>query len=75
MTWSELIRRIKALGYRSHRTGKGSHQQYIHGETGKVLTIAVHTSQEVGTGLAHRILKEATEGAKSADAKSKKENK
>jgi hypothetical protein len=41
------------------RSGKGSHRQFIHPTTGHVITVAVHTKKEVGTGLANRILKEA----------------
>ena len=59
MTWGELIRRLKAAGYVEQRTGGGSHRHFVHPETGKVITVSVHTKKEVGTGLAHRILKEA----------------
>ena len=59
MTWSELIRRLKAAGFVERRTGKGSHRQFVHATSGKVITVAVHTKKEVGTGLAYRILKEA----------------
>ena len=59
MTWAELIRRLKAHGFEELRTGKGSHRQFWHPATGKVLTVAVHTKKEVGTGLANRILKDA----------------
>ena len=59
MTWSELIRRLRTAGFVEQRTGKGSHRQLVHTETKKVITVSVHTSKEVGTGLAHRIIKEA----------------
>lgn len=59
MTWGELIRRLKVAGYVEHPTGKGSHRQFVHPATGKVITVSVHTKKEVGTGLAHRMLKEA----------------
>ena len=59
VTWGELIRRLKAAGFVEQRTGKGSHRQFVHSETKKVITVAVHTKKEVGTGLAYRILKEA----------------
>ena len=59
MTWAELIRRLKAAGFVELRTGKGSHRQLVNPATGKVITVAVHTKKEVGTGLAQRILKEA----------------
>lgn len=59
MTWGELIRRLKAAGFVERRSGKGSHRQFVHPITGKIITVAVHTKKEVGTGLAQRILKEA----------------
>ena len=59
MTWAELIRRLKAAGFVEHRTAKGSHRQLINPISRKVITVAVHTKKEVGTGLAQRILKEA----------------
>jgi predicted RNA binding protein YcfA (HicA-like mRNA interferase family) len=59
VTWAELIRRLKAAGFVEARTGKGSHRQFVNPRTGKIITIAVHTKKEVGTGLAARILKEA----------------
>jgi predicted RNA binding protein YcfA (HicA-like mRNA interferase family) len=59
VTWGELIRRLKTAGYVEHRTGKGSHRQFVHRGTGRIITIAVHTKKEVGSGLANRILKEA----------------
>ena len=59
VTWGELIRRLKAAGFVEHRRGKGSHRQFVHPERKTVITVSVHTKKEVGTGLAHRILKEA----------------
>ena len=59
VTWGELIRRLKAAGFVEARTGKGSHRQLIHRNTGQIITIAVHTKKEVGAGLAAKILKEA----------------
>jgi predicted RNA binding protein YcfA (HicA-like mRNA interferase family) len=59
VTWGELIRRLKAAGFVEQRTGKGSHRQFVQPATGRVITVAVHTKKEVGTGLAQRILKEA----------------
>lgn len=59
VTWAELIRRLRAAGFVEHRTAKGSHRQFIHPATGRIITVSVHTKKEVGTGLAQRILKEA----------------
>lgn len=59
MTWGELMRRLKAAGFVEQRHGKGRHRQFVHPESGRVITVAVHTKKEVGAGLARRILKEA----------------
>ena len=59
MTWAELIRNLKAAGFVERRTGKGSHRQFVHPVTQKVITIAVHTKKEVGKGLEQHILKDA----------------
>jgi predicted RNA binding protein YcfA (HicA-like mRNA interferase family) len=59
VTWGELIRQLKAAGFVEQRHGKGSHRQFIHPTSKKVITVALHTKNEVGTGLARRILKEA----------------
>ena len=40
-------------------TGKGSHRQFVHPGTKKVITVAVHTKKDVGKGLERRILKDA----------------
>ena len=69
MTWAELIRVLKQHGFEELRTGKGSHRQFVNMTTQRVVTIAVHTKKDVGTGLLNRILKDA--GIKrSKDAKS-----
>jgi predicted RNA binding protein YcfA (HicA-like mRNA interferase family) len=59
VTWGELIRRLKAAGFVEVRSGKGRHRQLVHPKTGQIITIAVHTKKDVGTGLAAKILKEA----------------
>jgi predicted RNA binding protein YcfA (HicA-like mRNA interferase family) len=59
VTWGELIRRLKAAGFVEQRHRKGSHRQLVHPASGRVITVAVHTKKEVGTGLARRILKDA----------------
>jgi len=58
VTWGELMRRLQAAGFVEPRRGKGSHRQFVH-LNGQVVTVSVHTTKEVGTGRARRILKEA----------------
>lgn len=59
MTWAELVRKLKEHGFEELRTGKGSHRQFWNPTTKRIVTIAVHTKKEVGTGLLNRILKDA----------------
>ena len=59
MTWAELIRKLQEYGFEELRTGKGSHRQFWHPLSKKIITVTVHTKKEVGTGLANRILKDA----------------
>jgi predicted RNA binding protein YcfA (HicA-like mRNA interferase family) len=59
VTWAELIRQLRAHGFEELRSGKGSHRQFWNPATKRVVTIAVHTKKEIGTGLLNRILKDA----------------
>jgi predicted RNA binding protein YcfA (HicA-like mRNA interferase family) len=59
VTWGELIRRRQAAGFVEQRRGKGSHRQFVPPDNRRVVTASVHTTKEVGTGLARRMLKEA----------------
>jgi mRNA interferase HicA len=59
VTWAELVRRLREHGFEELRTGKGSHRQFWNPTTRRVVTIALHTKKEIGTGLLNRILKDA----------------
>jgi predicted RNA binding protein YcfA (HicA-like mRNA interferase family) len=59
VTWAELIRQLREHGFEELRTAKGSHRQFWHPTSRKIVTVTVHTKKEVGTGLANRILKDA----------------
>jgi predicted RNA binding protein YcfA (HicA-like mRNA interferase family) len=58
MKSSELIRILKKDGWIVMRQ-KGSHMIMQHPNKPKQLTVPNHGSQEVGTGLASKILKDA----------------
>jgi HicA toxin of bacterial toxin-antitoxin, len=51
--------RLQPSNQLTPRHVSSSHRQLVHRKTGQVITIAVHTKKEVGTGLAAKILKEA----------------
>jgi predicted RNA binding protein YcfA (HicA-like mRNA interferase family) len=59
VAWGELNPRLQAAGFVEPRRGTGRHRQFVHPDNGRVVTVSVHTTKEVGTGLARRILKEA----------------
>jgi predicted RNA binding protein YcfA (HicA-like mRNA interferase family) len=59
MTWGELLRLLRRHGWREERTGKGSHILLSHPSRRSVIWVSRHTKQEVGSGLARRILKDA----------------
>jgi len=60
MKWSELKKKLKKAGFVFLRDAKGSHEIWHHPQRkGSEIVIANHQSQEVGTGLAQKILKQA----------------
>jgi len=60
MKWSELIKKLKRAGYVYLRDAKGSHEYWHHPDKkGSEIVISKHSSKEVGTGLANKILKQA----------------
>jgi predicted RNA binding protein YcfA (HicA-like mRNA interferase family) len=58
VTWTEVIRRLKAAGFVEVRSGKGSHLPLKHRTSGKEVWVAVHTKKDAGR-LGNRILREA----------------
>jgi len=60
MKWNELTKRLKKEGWRFFKNAKGSHEFWYHPEKpGIYILVAQHGSQEIGTGLANKILKQA----------------
>ncbi len=59
MKWHELKKKLKKAGFSYFRGGKGSHVIWRNEETGETMVICNHDSQEVGTGLANKLLKKA----------------
>lgn len=58
MTWAEVIRRPKTVGFVDVRSGKGSHLPLQHPSTGEEVWAAVHTKKDAGR-LGNRVLREA----------------
>jgi predicted RNA binding protein YcfA (HicA-like mRNA interferase family) len=58
VTWGEVIRKLKAVGYQEIRTGKGAHVLFRHKTTGQEVWVTIHTKKDAGQ-LGNRILREA----------------
>jgi predicted RNA binding protein YcfA (HicA-like mRNA interferase family) len=58
VTAREMIRFLKAHGFVEDRQS-GSHLTLWHPDRGVSITVPVHTSCDIGRGLASRILKDA----------------
>ena len=59
MKWFELKKKLKLAGFSYYRSGKGSHVIWRNDSTGGTIVVCNHDSQEVGTGLANKLLKKA----------------
>jgi len=58
MTWGELERLIRKAGWKLYSHGS-RHDLYVHPTIPKIIQIGRHKSQEVATGTANKILKDA----------------
>lgn len=58
MTWSEVVRALKAAGFVEQRTGKGSHRLFVHPGTKQEIWVSYHAKKEAGN-LGNRILRDA----------------
>lgn len=58
ITAKELIRFLKQNGFEFFDS-KGSHQHFVHQETGRKVTVPVHAGKIIGPGLIKSILKQA----------------
>ena len=55
--WAEVIRKLKAAGFKEERTGKGAHRKFVHPQTGKEVWVSMH-GHDAGQ-LGNRILRDA----------------
>jgi predicted RNA binding protein YcfA (HicA-like mRNA interferase family) len=58
MRYAELIRRLRKLGCKFYRQGKGSHEVWWNPETGRRAIITHHTQREIPPGTLNDILKD-----------------
>ena len=58
MTYGELTRKLRKLGFRLYRRAKGSHEIWWNPATKTFTTISAHKSREVPKGTLSDILKQ-----------------
>ena len=58
MTYGELTRRLRRLGVRYERHGRGSHEIWVNPASRSVALIPNHGSRELATGTVRSILKQ-----------------
>ena len=58
MTYREVTVRLKKLGFRFYRQGKGSHELWVRDPDGKVIPVPRHASREIRKGTIAMIIKE-----------------
>ncbi len=58
VTAKQLVRFLKAQGFVEDRQS-GSHLTLLNAQSGRVVTVPVHTGCDIGRGLAARIIRDA----------------
>ncbi|HED03220.1 MAG TPA: type II toxin-antitoxin system HicA family toxin [Candidatus Fraserbacteria bacterium] len=58
MKYSEVTKRLKRLGFRFYRQGKGSHELWVRDSDGKAIPVPRYQSKEIRKGTVARIIKE-----------------
>jgi len=58
MKYAELTRKLRRLGCYPTRFGAGSHEIWRNPNTGSQVPIPYHRTNDIGTGLVARILRE-----------------
>ncbi len=57
-TYRKLIKKLKKLGFRKYRQGKGSHVLWVRDEDGIVVPVPFHASKDIRSGTLRAICKE-----------------
>ncbi len=58
MKYREVTGRLKKLGFRFYRQGKGPHELWVRDSDGKVLPVPRYKTKEIRKGTIARIIKE-----------------
>ncbi|MBM4461146.1 MAG: type II toxin-antitoxin system HicA family toxin [Chloroflexi bacterium] len=58
LSYQEVTRRLRKLGFRLYRHGKGSHEVWVRDTDGRVIPVPHHGSKAIRTGTMRAIIRE-----------------
>ena len=58
LKYEELIKKLKKIGFRFYRSGKGSHELWVRDEDGKVIPVPKRKGKEIKKGTLRAIIRE-----------------
>jgi predicted RNA binding protein YcfA (HicA-like mRNA interferase family) len=59
LDYRDLTQRLRALGFRFYRQGKGSHELWVRDADGRVVPIPRHEGRPIRKGTVRAIIREA----------------
>jgi len=59
LTYREVTRRLRKLGFRFYRQGKGSHELWVRDSDGRVVPVPHHRGKSIRKGTVRAIIREA----------------
>ena len=58
LTYREVTRRLRKLGFRFYRQGKGSHELWVRDSDGRVVPVPHHRGKSIRKGTVRAIIRE-----------------
>ena len=58
LTYREVTRRLRKLGFRFYRQGKGSHELWVRDADGRVVPVPHHRGKSIRKGTVRAIIRE-----------------
>lgn len=60
LTYREVTRRLRKLGFRFYRQGKGSHELWVRDADGRVVPVPHHRGKGIRAGTVRAIIRETS---------------
>ena len=58
LSYDEVVRRLRELGFRFYRQGKGSHELWVRDSDGRVVPVPRHQGKRIRKGTVRAIIRE-----------------